>query len=253
MKNFLYRLKKSFTAFVRTWELEKNPGSIVLWARSEIDHAIAEENKSAAESDDVFSAEYDVACYKSALAALECMATQNHSGLSWSVTNQILNRLGGKKPLNPLNSFDDCPEEWEEDEDSSCPDILHINRRYTRLYKRSDGTYHDIDRWCFFEENSTISFSNGFLSRKLDEMYPIVFPYMPVTIKVRVEELLTDKKHGDYDAQRIIDFIDPKTHESVKVDKCYVESGDTFVEIDKKKWDELRKLDVKRCNEKEKK
>ena len=32
---------------------------------------------------------------------------------------------------------------------------------------------------------------------------------------VRIEELLTDPAHGDYDAQRIIDFVDPETGETV--------------------------------------
>ena len=44
----------------------------------------------------------------------------------------------------------------------------------------------------------------------------------------------------------IIDFIDPETGETVKVDACFEEVDGKWQEIGKKKWYELRKKHAER-------
>ena len=102
--------------------------------------------------------------------------------------------------------------------------------------------YHDTDRWVFEAPDCpNIPWHNGFLSNYLDEKFPIQFPYNPITIHVRVEEILTDPAHGDYDAQHIIDFADPETGRKVSVDAYFEEVDGKWQEIGKKKWYALRK------------
>jgi hypothetical protein len=55
------------------------------------------------------------------------------------------------------------------------------------------------------------------------------------------EEILTDPAHGDFDARRIIDFVDPETGKTVRVDACFEEVDGKWQEIGKKKWYALRK------------
>lgn len=196
--------------------------------------------------------DYAVECYRSALRTYETMAADGHSGMSWSLTRQILNRLMEGKPLKELNSYQDRPEEWEEQNRWLVDDGAAFNNiRYPALSYRLNANgkelYHDTDRWVFEElDRPNIPWCNGFLSNYLDEKFPIQFPYCPFTIHVRIEEILTNPAHGDYDAQRIIDFIDPKTGEIVKVDACFEEVDGKWKEIGKKKWYELRKKHAER-------
>ena len=119
------------------------------------------------------------------------------------------------------------------------------NNRYPSLCCRvteNGNVYSDCDRWLFYDSNNpSILWHNGFLTRYMDSHYPIEFPYNPVSIHVSVEELLIDPANGDYDAQRIIDFVDPETGETIKVDTCFEEVDGKWQEIGKKKWYALRK------------
>lgn len=151
------------------------------------------------------------------------------------------------KPLKGLNSYQDRPEEWGERSHWIVDDSAVLsNIRYPALSYRVNASgkeiYHDIDRWVFEAPDCpNIPWHNGFLSNYLDEKFPIQFPYNPITIHVRVEEILTDPAHGDYDAQHIIDFVDPETGKTVRVDACFEEVDGKWQEIGKRKWYVLRK------------
>lgn len=252
MKNFIARFKKAWGAFVRTWKFEKDVGSTTERVRKEVEYAIECERKEAGDLNDYSFMDYIIECYRSALRAYEAMAADGHSGMSWGLTRQIFSRLAEGKPLKPLNSLVDRPQEWVSG-NSYGDDIARFNnKRYNSLYCELmpyGKVYHDVDRWRFYElDNPNVPWSCGLLSRYMDEHYPITFPYNPVSIDVRIEELLTDPAHGDYDAQRIIDFVDPETGEIVKVDACFALSDeeDKMVEVSKKKWYALRKKHAER-------
>lgn len=247
MKDFIARFKKAWDAFVRTWKFEKDVGSTTDRVRKEVEYAIECEKKEAGDLNDYSFTDYVIECYRSALRAYETMAADGHSGMSWGLTRNIFNRLAEGKPLKKLNSYKDCPEEWKERNDWTFVDgVVFGNTRYPSLtYEvnlRDEAIYRDIHRWVFEEiDNPHTSWNIGLLAKYLDEKFPIQFPYNPVTIHVRIEELLVDPAHGDYDAQRIIDFVDPETGETIKVDACFALVDDKFEQIPKKKWYALRK------------
>ena len=248
------RFKKAWAAFVRTWNFEKDVGSTTERVRKEVEYAIECEKKEATEDNDYAFLDYFVECCRSALRAYETMAADGHSGMSWGLTRQIFSRLAEGKPLRKLNSYEDHPEEWKERSDWTFLDgIVFGNTRYPsltyRVSLRDEASYRDIDRWVFEEiDNPHTTWNIGLLANYLDEKFPIKFPYTPQTIHVRIEELLTDPAHGDYDAQRIIDFVDPETGEVVKVDACFAFSDeeDKMVEVGKKKWYALRRKHAER-------
>lgn len=250
MKNFIARFKKAWAAFVRTWKFEKDVGGMTKRVREEVEYAIDCERKSAVEENDYNFLDYVVECYRSALRTYETMAADGHSGMSWSLTRQILNRLMEGKPLKGLNSYLDRPEEWSSNNSFDDDIIRFNNKRYNPLYCEStenDMIYHDVDRWVFeAPDHPNIPWHNGFLSSYLDEKFPIQFPYNPITIHVRVEEILTDPAHGDYDAQHIIDFADPETGRKVCVNAYFEEVDGKWQEIGKKKWYALRKKHAER-------
>lgn len=254
MKNFIARFKKAWGAFVRTWKFEKDVGSTTERVRKEVEYAIECERKEAGDLNDYSFMDYIIECYRSALRAYEAMAADGHSGMSWGLTRQIFGRLAEGKPLKRINSYHDRPEEWAEQSHWVVADsVVLTNIRYPSLsYRRGvsgEELYHDTDRWVFEEANRpNIPWYNEFLATYLEEKFPIQFPYWPIMIHVRIEELLTDPAHGDYDAQRIIDFVDPETGEVVKVDACFALSDeeDKMVEISKKKWYDLRRKHAER-------
>lgn len=122
-----------------------------------------------------------------------------------------------------------------------CENCVHKN--VCRYKSEFENLKNDIAKttptWA--PDHPDIPWHNGFLSNYLDEKFPIQFPYNPVTIHVHVEEILTDPAHGDYDAQRIIDFVDPETGKTVGVDACFEEVDGEWKEIGKRKWYTLRK------------
>ena len=250
MKNLIARFKKAWAAFIRTWKFEKDVGSTTERVRKEVEYAIDCERNSAIKENDYSFLDYVVECYRSALRAYETMAADGHSGMSWGLTRQIFNRLAEGKPLKNLNSYDERPEEWASSD--IIPDSFGMlyNNRYPSLcckVTENGKVYHDTDRWLFYCRNRPdFLWHNGFLNRYMDSLYPIEFPYNPVSIHVCIEEILIDPAHGDYDAQRIIDFIDPETGETVKVDACFEEVDGKWQEIGKKKWYELRKKHAER-------
>lgn len=245
MKDVIARFKKAWAAFVRTWKFEKDVGGMTKRIRKEVEYAIECERNSAVEENDYSFLDYVVECYRSALRAYETMAADGHSGMSWGLTRQIFNRLAEGKPLKKLNSYDERPEEWVSSD--IIPDSFGMlyNNRYPSLcckVTENGNVYSDCNRWVFeAPDHLNIPWHNGFLSTYLDEKFPIQFPYNPVTIHVRVEEILTDPAHGDYDAQHIIDFADPETGRKVGVDAYFEEIDGKWQEIGKRKWYTLRK------------
>ena len=174
--------------------------SMTSWAEKEVEIACRRERELSGNNDEW---DYGCACYESALKALKSLAEDGHSGYSMSITKHILNRLIEGKPLTPIEDGDDV---WNEVSGMRDSYRTFQCSRMPSLFKYvyEDGTvkYSDINRIvCVDINNSFNCWSNGFITRLIDELYPIKMPYMPESKQYNVycEEFLTDRKNGDFD------------------------------------------------------
>lgn len=196
---------------------------VVEWAEKEI--ALAKEDAD----------EYYSLCCDSAIKALKRLAEDEHSGFSIGVTMGILKQLVERKPLTEITGNDD---EWGEDKYGAYkpPHKEYQNKRYSALFKSvyPDGhiEYFDVDRVRIHELNTDTFWQNGFMSRLVNEMFPIAFPYFPPSppYYVNVREYLFDPKMGDYDTVHVISIITPEG-ETVPVNRYFKESESGFDEI----------------------
>ena len=203
------------------------------WARREVELACKRENPNRKEGE----FDYGCACYESALKAYECLAEDGHSGFSWSVTRNILLRLIDGKTLTPI---EDIPEIWGENDEWACKDGVvehHQCKRMSSLFKevREDGTvkYSDVERVRMYTTDAPdVPWSNGIITKMIDEIFPITMPYIPESkpYKVYVEEFLCDKKNGDYDTQGILYVITPDD-ERVEINRYFGEVNGKWQEI----------------------
>lgn len=74
------------------------------WAEQECRIACKKENPNFNFESDEF--DYGCSCYKSALKAYKALCDDGHSGYSFSVTKNILNRLMEGIPLTPITDED---------------------------------------------------------------------------------------------------------------------------------------------------
>lgn len=117
------------------------------WAKNEVAIAMDKERKAAAKDKDKgIGVGYANACYQSALKAYHCMCEDDHSGMSWSITANILIRLLREAPLTAIEEDEDC---WSS-KDSLNGDDQCLRRFSLFRKKQPDGTYkyHDIDLVC---------------------------------------------------------------------------------------------------------
>lgn len=203
--------------------------NIIEWARNEVEIACKRE-RAAAEKEGEDSWDYGCTCYESALEALEALNRTDHSGMSIGFTKSILNRLIDWKPLTPIEDTDD---EWEEDYFGKGPNKNYQNKRLSSLFKtvHPDGTveYKDNDRlYCVNMDNPKVPYYSGLVSRIINEMFPIEFPYMPGRqIKVVCDEILTDPKNGDFDTMAVYYAVipnnDPEKVTKVQINRFFKE------------------------------
>ena len=170
---------------------------ILKWAEKEIELASTKED------------DYGKLCYNSALKAYNSLVEDNHSGMSWNITKNILIRLMKNLPLSPITEEDFKLEENRYDEpeylkecglksDIQCPRMTSLFR-----YETLDGkvTYHDTQRVIGVDINGH-TYHGGGCAKYVDELFPITLPYYPPTNNeyyVYTEDFLLDKKNGDYD------------------------------------------------------
>ena len=207
--------------------------SLKEWAEKEVQIACKEENPD--RKDEEF--DYGCACYESALKAFNSLLEDGHSGFSIMVTKHILNRLIEGKPLTPIEDTEDV---WNDISDRGEKVIYQCSRMsslFKYVYEDGKIIYRDINRVICFDVNDTdISYSNGTISKVIDEMFPITLPYYPIGhIKVYCEECLTDERNGDFDTIGILYGIKP-TGERFEINRYFKEEKDGFVEIDRKEY-----------------
>ena len=230
-------------------------GNIYSWAEQECRLACKRENPNFDFDSDDF--DYGCSCYKSALKAYKSLVEDEHSGMSFSFTRDILERLMRHEPLTPITDDD------FKGEDSICSDKDLASRglkseiqcpRMSSLFREEtiDGevTYNDLHRACCIDiENPSNVFSSG-IDRIVDELFPIKMPYFPEkgNYKVYVQTFLTDRENGDFDTRGVI-YLTTPDGKRIDVNRFYTEKNGEMVEISKDEYDELlkRRLD-KICN-----
>lgn len=217
--------------------------SMTDWAKREIEIACKKENPDW----DGKSFDYGCSCYQSALKAYKSLCEDGHSGFSFSVTRNILEKLLYEIPLSPIEDTDDV---WMEvslggkngEREYQC------KRRYS-LFKRvkSDGSvsYNDVERVVCYEIGENNGFHSTWLSKLVDEMYPIKMPYMPSKNKFKVycEYFLTDEKNGDYDMCRIDHLITPEGKEVV-IHRFFDLRSDEPKEISSSEYFDLKEISI---------
>lgn len=225
------------------------------WAEQECRLACKRENPNFNFDSDDF--DYGCSCYKSALKAYKSLVEDEHSGMSFSFTRDILERLMRHEPLTPITDDD------FKGRDSICSDVSLASRglkseiqcpRMSSLFRKEtiDGevTYNDLNRVCCIDiENPSNVFSSG-IDRVVDELFPIKMPYFPKkgNYKVYVQTFLTDKKNGDFDTRGVI-YLTTPDGKRIDVNRYYTEKAGKMVEISKDEYNELleKRID-KICN-----
>lgn len=222
--------------------------SMTEWAENEV--RIACERERAESKTPEGEWDYGCACYESALKAYKCLMEDGHSGMSFSITRQILNRLMRGQPLTPIEDTEDV---WNEvpslKEDSS---MIYQCKRMSSLFKKvhpnGKVTYSDNERYyAVYAENSDVTWNNGLIRDIIDEMFPITMPYIPKNpIKVVCEEFLVDPKNGDYDTIGVLYAV--KDGEKTAINRFFAEHDGKMVEIQESEY-MFRKM---RANERHK-
>lgn len=224
--------------------------SLLEWAKNEVAIASKRERGDKPESE----WDYGVACYESALKALESLCADGHSGMSIGFTKGILNRLIDGKPLTPIEDTEDV---WNQCNREVNDPVTYQCKRMSSLFKDvyDDGTvkYSDINRcYCTHKDNPSVSWHNGFVRNLYNEMYPLTMPYMPNSRpdEIVCDELLTDQRNGDYDTLAIL-YINRANGERVEVNRYFKEDESSFTEISKKEYKERQRLHEERLSNEE--
>ena len=218
--------------------------SLKEWAENEVKIACKRENPDW----DGKSFDYGCSCYQSALKAYKSLLEDEHSGFSFSLTRDILERLMRNQPLTPITDKDfDNSESISSEErlkdaglksEKQCPRMPSLFRQETL-----DGKvrYGDNDRIvCFFKEENYGSHF-GVVSKIIDGMFPITMPYVPPKnpYKIFCEDFLVDPKNGDFDTVGILSGLKPDG-ERFEINKYLTERDHEFVEITKEEYDVLK-------------
>ena len=221
------------------------------WARHEIELALKREKDC---DDDDSGFDYAKGCYQSALKAFSSLCEDGHSGMSISLTTDILNRLIKRQPLTPIDdNQDDWSEAWKSNDE-----VKHYqHKRLSSLFKDAypDGSveYNDVEAYECIDEKNNIPYHGGGAGRIFHEYFPVKFPYYPPIKKYRIVtvEYLTDRKNGDFDTKEYVKILTPDG-ETIPVNRYFGETADGWKELDIEEFTSRVAMHFKR-EEKEKK
>ena len=219
---------------------EKNM-NMIDWAENEIRIALARENEN-----DYFY-EYIKACHESALKAYKLLCDDGHSGMSISVTRNILNRLIRHQPLTPIEDAEDVWTEhfgMQEDDRIKVYQCKRMGCFWKNVYPDGTIRYQDNDRACGVNMNNPVcTYHSGLATRIVDEMYPIAMPYCPPNqpYMVYTEEFLFNPRNGDFDTVHI-HYIRTPEGDKVDVNRMFTtsEDGRGWKEITPEELDRLK-------------
>lgn len=205
------------------------------WARQEVQLAKAELKRN--KSDE---AQYMIACYDSALRAYEKLINDDHTGMSFATTRRILENLMYEIPLMPIedkeimwNHVDHCGNE-SVFQHKRMPSLFKIVNKKTRAVKFSDNNRVLCKNLL---DTDSAYFYNGFISRVIDGMFPIEFPYMPTKEKyvAYVTEFLMDPANGDFDTMNLVSVKLPNG-DARSINLYYKEENSRWVQITQDEW-----------------
>lgn len=149
--------------------------SMYEWAKNEVEIACKKENPDRKQGE----WDYGCACYESALKAYKLLMEDEHSGMSFGFTRNILKRLLDEMPLTPV---EDTPDVWDEVADIENKTEYRCKRKFSLFKTVNNETgevaYNDVDRVICIDDRGG-SYTNGFISRQINKLYPIKMPYYP--------------------------------------------------------------------------
>jgi len=217
--------------------------SMQTWAEREIQIACERENPD--RKDGEF--DYGCACYESALKAYKSLMGDGHSRFSIRLTKHILNRLIDGKPLTPIEDTDDI---WNDiidrndEEGYNCFQCKRMSALFKYVYDNGRVKYKNIDSFYCIDINNQSTYHSGLVQKLIDEMFPISMPYMPEEpIKVYCEDILTDKKNGDFDTVGVFYAIKPNS-EKIEINRFFKESEDGWKEINEAEYNERKAVQI---------
>ena len=211
------------------------------WAKREVEIACKKENPNW----DGESFDYGCACYQSALKAYQSLCEDEHSGMSFSLTKNILIRLMNGNPLTPITDEDffiesDMPLESEDYlKERGLKSSLQCPRRSSLFREETlDGkvSYTDIYRVVYIDENEHCWVS-GRARDIVDKLFPITMPYIPSNEKYKFygDKFLLDERNGDFDHEAYLYVITPDG-EKIELDEYYKEVNGEMVKISKEEY-----------------
>lgn len=221
------------------------------WAENECRIACKKENPDYDFDSNEF--DYGCSCYKSALKAYNSLMDDDHSGMSFSLTKNILIKLLNKMPLTPITENDFNSEPITGDKPTVDGKKIYQCYRRSSLFKEvdKDGNiqYSDIDRVVSIDITAP---KVGYYSKSIEvfvnEIFPIKFPYIPDGVyTVYTNTFLTDESNGDFDTRAVLYMVTPK-NERINIDRYYKFDNDIEEEISEIEYiKRLRKKIVKGC------
>ena len=208
--------------------------SMAEWAENEVRIACEKENPNRKEGE----FDYRCACYESALKAFKSLCEDGHSGYSIKIAQGILNRLINGRPLTPIEDTDDTWDDvthyrGENGEILSTYQCSRMSSLFKDIYNDGTVKYYDAERcYCIDINNPSSVYNSSLVQRIVNEMFPIAMPYYPgKAMKVYCEDLLTDRKNGDFDTFGIFKIV-KSDNETIQVNRFF-KGGTT------KAWDEI--------------
>lgn len=208
-----------------------------IWAKREVELAKNEALKSGSDN---CSTHYICECLNSALKAFNSLCEDGHSGASMEQTLMFLQRLVRGFPLTPI----DEDTTWVKSNVSESGKTTYRCARMSGLFKDVDRegniTYTDVHRVVCVNKDDVQApvWYNGFVSKIVNSIYPIKFPYYPSSdpIIAYVSEHTTSLKE-DFDTI-CIDSVKLNNGETVDVKRFFKEDTDSnsWVEIDKEEY-----------------
>lgn len=213
------------------------------WAKNEVG-LITSRNT----SDDDF--DYIDKCAESAFKAYQSLLSDGHSGMSISITKNLLDRLISSKPLTPLTNE---PDQWERNIfiNHTADSVVYIHKRYpylTKTVRKNDiNEYNDSNLFsCTNIDDPTVTFRFRFVESKVKDLYPITFPYYPPTTPylIYTDDYLFNPENGDFDSIAILYVVDGYGNKK-DVNKFYREINGEFIEISQRQYyDEKVKMEL---------
>ena len=204
------------------------------WVENEIKLACKKENPNW----DGKSFDYGCACYESALKAYLSLLDDEHSGLSWNITKNILIRLMEGLPLTAIteDDFKDVKLSFKHDDGTKvyqCPRMFSL---FKDVDKEGNITYSDNNR-CYCVDENGHSYGSGMITDLCDEMFPITLPYYPKAQKYifYTEDFLLTPGNGDYD-HRAIFYVKTPEGDKIEINKFYKDIDGDLKEISKERY-----------------